>query len=142
MDRATRQILAGWVGKHHNAALVLSRLTQAIMTTGCLPQYFHTDQGKEFMAQAVTHYLKLQGVAISVSDKASPWQNGYQESFFGRFKEEFGDTNRFDTDGQFIAAICERIHYYNYERIQTTIKMPPAVYAQLISENVSQERGT
>lgn len=142
MDRATRQILAGWVGKHHNAALVLSCLKQAIMTAGCLPTYFHTDQGKEFMAQPVTHYLELQGVTISVSDKASPWQNGYQESFFGRFKEEFGDINRFATDGQLIEAIYERIRYYNYDRIHTAVKMPPAVYAQLISENVSHERGT
>lgn len=142
MDMATRQILAGWVGKHHNAALVLSCLKQAIMTAGCLPSYFHTDQGKEFMAQVITHYLELQGVTISVSDKASPWQNGYKESFFGRFKEEFGDINRFETDGQLIEAIYERIHYYNNYRIQTAIKMPPAAYAQLISENLSQERGT
>lgn len=142
MDMATRQILGGWVGRHHNAAHVLSCVKQAIMSAGCLPKYFHTDQGKEFMAQVLTQYLELQGVTVSVSDKASPWQNGYKESFFGRFKEEFGDINRFETDGQLIEEIYARIHYYNYNRIHTALKMPPAIYAQLISENLSQKRGT
>ena len=130
MDLATRQILSAWVGKHHDAALVVSCLKQAIMTAGCLPTYFHTDQGREFMAQVVTHYLELQGVQVSVSDKASPWQNGYKESFYGRLKEEFGVINRFETDGELIEEIYARIHYYNHDRIHTALKMPPAVYAK------------
>lgn len=142
MDVASRQILSAWVGKHHNAALVLQCLKQAIMTSGTLPVYFHTDQGKEFMAEAVTHYLELQGVTISVSQKASPWQNGYQESFFGRFKEEFGDIDRFNTDGELIAEIYERIRYYNHDRIHTSLKMPPVDYAKQLSESVSCKRGT
>lgn len=142
MDLATRQILAGWVGKHHNATLVLQCLKQAIMIAGCLPIYFHTDQGKEFMATVVTTYLELQGVQVSVSDKASPWQNGYKESFFGRFKEEFGDINRFDSDGALIEEIYARIHYYNHDRIHTALKMPPAVYANRLLDNLSRKRGT
>ena len=142
MDRTTRQILSSWVGKHHNAALTLQCIKQAIMTAGTLPAYFHTDQGKEFMAQAVTHYLELQGVKISVSKKASPWENGYQESFFGRFKEEFGDIDRFNTDGELIEEIYARIHYYNYDRIHTSLKMPPVVYAKQLSESVSRKRGS
>ena len=142
MDRDTRQILSAWVGKHHNASLTLQCVKQAIMAAGALPNYFHTDQGKEFMAQAVTHYLELQGVNISVSKKASPWENGHQESFFGRFKDEFGDINRFDTDGQLIEEIYQRIHYYNHDRIHTSLKMPPTVYAKLLSDNLSHKRGT
>ena len=56
------------------------------------------------------------------SDVASPWQNGYCESFFGRFKQEFGDPNRFDTAGEFIEAIYRHIHYYNHHRIQDCSK--------------------
>lgn len=64
-----------------------------------------------------------------MSDVASPWQNGYCESFFGRFKEEFGDMNRFASIGELIEALYHHIHYYNHERIHTALKMPPAVYA-------------
>ena len=98
-DLATRQVLASKVGKFHNADLILSVVKQAIQTTGRIPTYFHTDQGKEFMAKLVTNYLESLGVKVSVSAKASPWQNGYKESFFGRFKDEFGDISRFDTAG-------------------------------------------
>jgi putative transposase len=94
------------------------------------------------MARVVTHYLELQGIKISVSKKASPWENGYQESFFGRFKEEFGDFNRFETDGELIEEIYHRVHYYNNDRIHTAIKMPPVVYAKLISDNLSHKRGS
>lgn len=141
MDVATRQILSARVGKHHDAPLVFTVVKDAITNTQHLPTYFHTDQGKEFMAQAVTRFLELQGVQISVSDTASPWQNGYKESFFGRFKEEFGDMDRFDSTGEFIGEIYAQIRYYNYDRIHTAFNMPPAVYAKLL-ETLSQKRGT
>ncbi len=55
------------------------------------------------MADRCTHYLQQQAIQISVSDVASPWQNGHQESFYGRFKDEFGDMNRFDGVGEFLS---------------------------------------
>lgn len=133
-DIFTRVIIGYQMGKFHNADLVLTTIKQAIQSCSTTPQIFHSDQGTEFMAKVCTDYLEGFGTRISVSDKASPWQNGYQESFFGKFKDEIGDLNRFETVGQFIEAIYQQIHYYNYERIQTKLKMPPAVYAQLVKE--------
>jgi putative transposase len=127
-DIATRQIIAQQIGKHHNSTLVLSSLQQAFKT-GAKPSIFHSDQGNEFMAQRCTDYLEQQGVQVSVSDVASPWQNGYCESFFGRFKQEFGDPNRFETAGELIEAIYAHIYYYNHHRIHTALKMPPIDYA-------------
>ena len=77
------------------------------------------------MAKIVTDYLELRGVKISVSAKASPWQNGYKESFFGHFKDEFGDINRFETSGALIEEIYGQIHYYNFDRIHRSLKMSP-----------------
>jgi len=130
-DIATRQVLAQQVGKFHNAALILAVIKQAITTTGHTPTYFHTDQGKEFMAKRVTDYLELHGIQVSVSAKASPWQNGYKESFFGHFKDEFGEINRFPTVGAFIEEIYSQIHYYNFERIHRSLKMSPVEYTRL-----------
>jgi len=142
IDVCTRKVISAWVGKHHDSALVFKALKQAILLAGCTPQYFHTDQGKEFMARVITTYLELQGTQVSVSDVASPWQNGYQESFFGRFKQEFGDVNRFETVSELIEAIYSQIHYYNYDRIHTSLKMSPVQYARLFSDNSSHKRGT
>lgn len=133
LDIVTRQVLAVQVGKHHDRHLILSTVKQAMMMAGTLPKVFHTDQGKEYMAQVVINFLESNEVAISVSDKASPWQNGYQESLFGRFKEEMGDMARFETTGEFIEAIYGQVHYYNYDRIHTALRMPPAVYAKQFS---------
>lgn len=141
-DLFTREVTAAQVSRHHDRVLVLAVSKQAIARAGCVPDIFHSDQGTEFMARLCTSFWEERGVAISVSDTASPWQNGYKESFFGRFKDEFGDTNRFETSGEFIAAIYSQIHYYNYDRIHTALKMPPVQYAQLVSDNPRHVLGT
>lgn len=140
-DLATRQIVARRIGKRHDSYLVLSTLQQAL-ASGQSPTIFHSDQGTEFMAQRCTTYLEDHHVQISVSDVASPWQNGFVESFYGRFKQELGDLNRFSSEGEMIEAIYQHIHYYNHSRIHTALKMPPAVYAsQLFSDSCLQKQG-
>lgn len=134
VDIVTRQIIACQIGKHHNSNLILSTIEQAISKTKTTPHIFHTDQGTEFMAQTCTNYLENLGTKISASDKASPWQNGYQESFFGRFKDEFGDFNRFETIGELMEEIYSQIKYYNTQRIHRSLKMSPAAYAKSLSE--------
>lgn len=126
-DLATRQVLAAQVGNQHNSQLVLTTIKQALKLN--TPQFFHTDQGTEFMAKICTNYLKKHGIQVSVSDKGAPWQNGYQESFFGRFKEEFGDFNRFNHVGELIEEIYSQVHYYNFKRRHTAFKVSPVDFA-------------
>jgi putative transposase len=141
-DLVTRQIIAKRIGKRHDSHLVLSTLHQAF-ATGRTPAIFHSDQGTEFMAQRCTDYLENHGVQVSVSDTASPWQNGYMESFFGRFKLELGDINRFESAGEMIEAIYRHIHYYNHNRIHTALKMPPAIFAaKTFSDTCLHKLGT
>lgn len=141
VDVLTRQVVAADIGKYHTSALVLSCIKQAITNTQQTPYIFHSDQGTEFMAKKCTDYLKSCNIKVSASDKASPWQNGYQESFFGRFKDEFGDINRFETIGELIEEIYHHIHYYNTQRIHTALKMPPSTFATSL-RNLSELMGT
>ena len=67
-----------------------------------------------------------------MSDKGSPWQNGYQESFYGKFKVLLGRVNRFESLGELIAEIHQQMYYYNNKRIQSTIKTQPTKYRQII----------
>ena len=71
------------------------------------------------------------GVILSYSKKASPWQNGFQESFYSNFKLELENITRFNEIGELIEAIHQQIDYYNQRRIHTALKMPPIVYRQL-----------
>lgn len=141
-DLYTRQVLSSQVSRHHDRWLILSVCKQAVENVGCVPDIFHSDQGNEFMARICTLFWEERSVAISVSDTASPWQNGYKESFFGHFKDDLGRTDRFNSPGEFIAAIYSQIHYYNHHRIHTALKMPPAKYAQTVSENPRHVLGT
>jgi len=126
-DLATRQVMAVQVGKQHNSQLVLTTIKQALKLK--IPQFFHSDQGNEFMARGCTDHLEKYRVKVSVSDTGAPWQNGYQESFFGRFKEEFGDFNRFNHIGELIEEIYSQIYYYNFKRRHTALKVSPVNYA-------------
>jgi len=141
IDIFTREVVGIAIGRHHDSALVQEALEDAICRTKTVPTIFHTDQGSEFMAERITSFLKSLQVQISVSAKASPWQNGYQESFFGRLKNEWGDMNRFETVGEFIEEMYHLIHYYNTERIHTALKMPPSRFAESI-RNLSDKMGT
>lgn len=142
-DLFTREIVSAQISDKHDSSLALSAIKQAV-NKGEIPQFFHTDQGSEFMSQMVTNFLENNGVRVSVSDKGSPWQNGYKESFFGRFKDESGDLNRFETLGELVEEIYAHINYYNNFRIHTKIKMPPVQFKKLFlaTDSVSQKSGT
>ena len=71
------------------------------------------------------------GVQISMSKKGSPWENGYQESFYNNFKTDLGlEFERFETIGELVEAIHQVIFYYNNQRIHTSLRMPPAKFKQ------------
>lgn len=85
-DIFTREIMSAQMSHAHNSGLAFSAIQAAVSSTPHRPDFFHSDQGNEFMAEMITGYLENLGIKISVSDKGSPWQNGYKESFFSRFK--------------------------------------------------------
>jgi len=65
-----------------------------------------------------------------MSQKASPWENGHQESFYSEFKLELGHAESYETLGELTEAVARQIHYYNNQRIHTALKCPPSVFAQ------------
>ena len=131
-----RQVLGLAIGRKHDSALVLRAIGMALGKTNA-PKIFHSDQGTEFMAEICTKRLEGEGTQISASDKACPWQNGYQESFFGHFKDDIGDINRYETAGELLEALYHAIDYYNNRRIHKILRMPPAVFAKLQREKKS-----
>jgi putative transposase len=128
MDLFTREIVGWYISRYHTKELVCNAFLDATGRANTTPEYFHSDQGSEYDSKEYINLAKLNNVKISMSNKSSPWENGHQESFYGRFKEEFGDFERFETLGELIEAVHQAIHYYNRKRIHTTLKMPPTKY--------------
>lgn len=134
MDFVTREVLGISVSRFHDIDLVLKTLMDAVSKTNAVPTYIHSDQGSEYKSERYVKYVESNEVVISMSDKASPWQNGRKESFFGRFKEENGDLNRFETLPELIEYIYKQIYYYNNKRIHTSLKMSPVQFKQKFKE--------
>lgn len=82
------------------------------------------------MAHVFTEMLEGCGITISRSKPGCPRENGYQESFYDKFKVDFGDPSRFKTLGELVAAIYQMAWEYNHTRIHSALKMPPAVFAE------------
>lgn len=131
MDLYTREIVGWCIGRFHTQELVLGAFEHAIERTGTVPVYLHSDQGSEYQAAIYTSIAEELGVIISMSKKASPWENGYQESFYGKFKVDLGDVSRFGDLGELIATLHEQVQYYNTQRIHTTLKMAPQQFRKL-----------
>jgi transposase InsO family protein len=131
MDIFTREIVGAAISCYHNCHLVKAATLEAKQKRGLLPQYFHSDQGSEYRAEENADYLLKEGVIVSMSKKAHPWENGCQESFYSQFKLELGNVNRFDSQEHLIEAIWLQLYYYNSHRIHTALKMSPKQYYAL-----------
>ena len=126
MDLCTREIVGWHVSCRHTKEIILEALLDAIKTLKGVPSIVHTDQGSEYCSEENISFLQSLGIQISMSKKASPWENGYQESFYNNFKTDLGlEFGRFETLGEIIAAIHQTITYYNTQRIHTVLKMTP-----------------
>jgi putative transposase len=93
------------------------------------PLIFHSDNGSEYRAKAFVGILVTLGIAISRSVPGCPWENGYQESFYGKFKVDLGDPNRFASFGELLVDVYATIWAYNTTRIHSALKMPPREFA-------------
>jgi len=138
LDLFSREVVGYSFAATHDKNLVLDALKDALRHNPA-PHYLHSDQGSEYQSYAYFDLLKEHRIQASFSTKSSPWQNGFQESFYSTFKTELGDVSRFETLGEFIEAIHLQLHYYNNRRIHTSLKAIPALYRQqsIISDKVS-----
>jgi len=123
IDLATREIVGSDISNRHTADMMQRAMAKAFLKG--IPEILHSDQGSEMKSDLYTNFAQGQGVKISMSSKASPWQNGFQESFYNGFKLDLGDVNRFAERGELIEAIIQNIYYYNTKRIHTAFKMTP-----------------
>lgn len=130
MDLYTREIVGLSIGRNKGLALTMAALQDALFCNP-RPNVFHSDNGSEYRAHAFVETLKTVGTAISRTHPGCPWENGYQESFYDKFKVELGDPARFCSYGELIAEVYRQINYYNSDRIHTALKMPPRQFAQL-----------
>lgn len=127
-DLCTRKIVGLSVMTTHAVQLTISAFMNALLSNP-RPFIFHCDNGSEYNAKVFIEMLQNVGSIISRSAPGCPWENGYQESFYDKFKIDLGDPSCFKTLGELVLAIYQTIWQYNNTRIHTSLKMSPVEFA-------------
>jgi putative transposase len=140
LDLKTRQIVGWRLGLRHSSELTLAALQDALAKYPA-PTILHSDQGSEYLSYKHQLVCDQFEITLSCSKRASPWQNGFMERFFGSFKPELGRLAQYQDLGQLYEAIALTVHYYNHDRIHLALRMSPAAYAaSLIPAPLERDR--
>lgn len=130
MDLFTREIIGWNISRFHNKELVIGALLNSLAKTNSPPVYTHSDQGSEYEAGEYTTLCETNGIQVSMSKKACPGENAFQESFYSTFKLDLGSPEQFEILGELVEALHLQIHRYNDKRIHTKLKMSPKQFRE------------
>ena len=136
IDRYTREVIAWQIGLHHTTQLVIDVLEEALRKRETHPYIFHSDQGSEYTANACVEWIVKHKILPSHSPNGRPWHNGHQESFYDKFKLEFGKASRHKDIETLTEAIGRYIYYYNNRRIHSALKIPPRKFYEKEAERL------
>jgi len=87
IDEYSRECLGIEVARKLNSRDVLRTLARLFVWHGT-PQYIRSDNGPEFTARVVRRWLDRLKVKTLFIEPGSPWENGYNESFNGKLRDE------------------------------------------------------
>ena len=131
IDEYTRECLALRTGYRLKADDVMDVLTGLFIARGS-PDHIRSDNGSEFTATAVQDWLRRLGVRTLYITPGSPWENGYNESFNGRLRDEFLNGEVFYTLTEAQILIEQWRHAYNHIRPHSALGYkPPAPMARM-----------
>ncbi|MCA1597154.1 MAG: IS3 family transposase [Chloroflexi bacterium] len=114
-DEFTRESLAIEPARSFPARAVIGVLARLFAERGA-PRFVRSDNGPEFIATELCLWLAARGAGPMYIKPGSPWQNGYEESFHGKLRDEClnGECFRSVEEARIILAAYRR--YYNDER--------------------------
>ncbi len=84
---------------------------------------YHCDQGSENTGYLQREWCRSHGIIRSYSHAGAPHDNAVSEAFFATFKKEFVRKRVFENEELLYDEIDSYIHFYNEERIHTSIGM-------------------
>lgn len=136
IDEYTRECMALPVGRSFKADDVQACLTELFISRG-IPEHIRSDNGSEFTCEMVRSWLAKLGVKTLFIEPGSPWENGYNESFNGKFRDEFLNGEILDTlyEAQVLTEKWRK--EYNTKRPHSSLGYrPPAPEARLFEPKV------
>jgi putative transposase len=120
VDEWTRECLAIDVGSGIRAPRVVEVLSRLASVRGA-PRYLRSDNGPEFVSRAVLRWMTAEDVQTAFIDPGKPWQNGTNESFNGRFRDECLGIEWFRSRTEAKAIIENWRRHYNNVRPHSSL---------------------
>ena len=129
VDEFTRECLALEVERSITSLEVIDLLAELFIIRG-VPRYIRSDNGPEFIANAVRSYLERADVGTLYVEKGSPWENGYAESFHSRVRDELLNVELFLDLPDATEHAGRWKNDYNHRRPHSSLGyVPPATFA-------------
>lgn len=122
IDEYTRECLAIDVAGSIRSGRVIEVLAKLVSLHGA-PKYLRSDNGPEFVSRAVLRWLQGANIETIAIDPGKPWQNGSNESFNGKFRDECLSMQWFKnrTDAKMLIEAFRR--EYNQVRPHSSLNM-------------------
>lgn len=126
IDEYSRECLAVVTKRKLKSGDVLEALENLFISHG-IPDHIRSDNGSEFTAKVVQSWLEKMEVKPTYIEPGSPWENGYNESFNGKLRDELLDRELFTTLHEAQILIERWRVHYNTKRPHSSIGYrPPA----------------
>jgi len=137
VDEYSRECLAIEVRRRLTSQGVQEVLGALFLQHGC-PEYIRSDNGPEFIAQALRQWYQQLEVAPLFIEPGSPWENGYVESFNGKLRDELLNGELFYTlpEAQIIIERWRR-QYNTYRPHSALGYRPPTPETWQLTERVA-----
>jgi len=136
IDEYTRECLALEVLRSFTAQDVVEVLQYLFAVRG-RPEHLRSDNGPEFVAQAVCRWLAQAAVKTLFIAKGSPWENGYVESFNGKLRDELLNRELFLSLDEARWVIDRWRLDYNHRRMHSALDyQTPAAFAAACAASV------
>lgn len=137
LDEYTRESPAIEVGRSITSKGVIAVLEYLFMVRG-VPRFIRSDNGPEFIAEAIKGWLKDKTVGTLYIEPGCPWENGYAESFHGRFRNELLNRELFYSVREAkVLAENWRLEYNHHRPHSGLDYMTPAAFAATCIPSVS-----
>ncbi|MDP6953312.1 MAG: IS3 family transposase [Alphaproteobacteria bacterium] len=124
IDEYTRECLMIRVDRKLNSVDVIDVLTDMFILRGP-PAFIRSDNGPEFVAEAVREWIAAVGAKTAYIKPGSPWENGYCESFNARFRDELLNGEVFYTLKEAQIIIEQWRKHYNTKRPHSALGYRP-----------------
>jgi len=120
IDEFTHECLAIRVSRRLKSIDVIDVLSDLFILRG-VPAHIRSDNGPEFVAQAVQDWIGAVGAKTAYITPGSPWENGFIESFNARLRDELLDGEIFYTLREAEIVIESWRRHYNAVRPHASI---------------------